>query len=719
MNNSPVEKLIIIGSGPAGLTAAIYAARGNLNPLVIAGREAGGQLTKTTDVDDYPGFEAGIQGPELMAKMRKQAERFKTRFINEDVISVDLKKKPFVIQSESRTLSADSLIIATGASAIWLGLSSEEKFKGKGVSACAVCVTPDTEIIANPSIQTINEISEQDKVLTHKGRFQHSLVTGSRQYQGDLVVINPSFFQGLLKLTPEHEVLAAKRIKGYYYRKFLLRKNLDGADQFKQLGLKPDWIPAACLTKGDFLFYPVLSQVQDKEKLSLRGYVDGIVGEDDRLRNDKETYTAVRIPGKLKIDKEFLRLCGYYIAEGSGGKQLNIYFHKDEIEYIEDVKYLIKKIFGLNPHVKNKGSVTTVECFSKLVGNFFKNIFGGTASEKHLSQWMLVLPVEKQAELFKGLWRGDGSKKKQGFHYVTTSKLLCEQLKIILLRMGIIPHTYVKSIEHQNRDGHKINGRIISAKHDKYEIEIMGPWLQKISKCLGVQHPLIVKRKRANYFGWFQDGYAVLPIRDVKKERYSGLVYNLAVGNDNSYTTTNACVHNCDGFFFKGKAVAVVGGGDTALREANYLSKLCSKVTVIHRRNQLRAQAALQELVRSKKNVNFIWNSTVEEVLGQDKVTGLKIKNTQTGEISQLAVDGVFVAIGHKPNTDFLKGQLELDEKGYVVVTNETHTKISGVFVAGDVADYKYRQAITAAGSGCKASLDVEEYLEKLSHQTV
>lgn len=303
-----VEKLVIIGSGPAGLTAAIYAARGNLSPLVLSGREAGGQLTLTTDVDDFPGFDSGIQGPELMARMRKQAERFKTRFINEDVISVDLKKRPFGIKTETCSLKTEALIIATGASAMWLGLQSEQRLRGKGVSACAVC----------------------------------------------------------------------------------------------------------------------------------------------------------------------------------------------------------------------------------------------------------------------------------------------------------------------------------------------------------------------------------------------------------------------DGFFFKGKKVAVVGGGDTALREANYLSKLAAKVTIIHRRDQLKAQAALQDLVKSKSNVDFIWNSEVEEVLGEDKVTGLKLKNTQTGKISTLEVDGLFIAIGHKPNTDFLKGRLPLDEKGYIVVEDDTRTKIPGVFVAGDVADYRYRQAVTAAGAGCKAALDVEEYLENL-----
>ena len=302
-----MESLIIIGSGPAGLTAAIYAARGSLNPLVISGREAGGQLMLTTDVDDFPGFPEGIQGPELMSSMRKQAERFNTRFINEDVLSVDLKKKPFVVTTETATLSTEILIIATGASAMWLGLPSEKRLIGKGVSSCAVC----------------------------------------------------------------------------------------------------------------------------------------------------------------------------------------------------------------------------------------------------------------------------------------------------------------------------------------------------------------------------------------------------------------------DGFFFKDKNVIVVGGGDTAMREAAYLSKLCKKVTVVHRRDQLRAQAALQELVKSKKNVEFIWNSVVEEILGQSKVEGVKLKNTQDGKISQLEVDGVFVAIGHKPNTGFLKGQMELDGKGYIVVSGETKTSVEGVFSAGDVADYHYRQAVTAAGMGCKAAFDAEEYLSR------
>ncbi|MBI3485477.1 thioredoxin-disulfide reductase [Candidatus Daviesbacteria bacterium] len=303
-----IEKLVIIGSGPAGLTAAIYSARGNLNPVMVAGRVAGGQLTLTTDVDDFPGFPEGIQGPDLMVNMRKQAEKFLTRFIDEDVVSVDFKQKPFIIQTESQTLKAQSVIIATGASAKWLNLESEQKFIGRGVSACAVC----------------------------------------------------------------------------------------------------------------------------------------------------------------------------------------------------------------------------------------------------------------------------------------------------------------------------------------------------------------------------------------------------------------------DGFFFKDKTILVIGGGDTAMRETQHLAKFGKKVILMHRRSEFRAQAALVNLVKSKTNVEFLMNFNLEEVLGEQKVTGVKIKNVETGEIKQLEMDGVFIAIGHKPNTDFLKGQIDLDEQGYIKVLDEIKSSVEGIFVAGDVADHRYRQAVTAAGAGCKAALDAESFLEQL-----
>jgi thioredoxin reductase (NADPH) len=176
----------------------------------------------------------------------------------------------------------------------------------------------------------------------------------------------------------------------------------------------------------------------------------------------------------------------------------------------------------------------------------------------------------------------------------------------------------------------------------------------------------------------------------------------------------------CDGFFFKGKPVAVVGGGDTAMEEAIYLSKLSSSVTVIHRRDTLRASKVMQDKAFSLPNVKFLWNTEVLDIkdVTQGTVTGLVLKNNQTGETSELAVDGVFIAIGHVPNTTLLAGQLTLDDNGYVVTHGGTRTSVAGVFAAGDVQDHVYRQAVTAAGSGCMAAIDAERFLSGLAHQS-
>lgn len=307
MSDTVHHRMIILGSGPAGYTAAIYAARANLNPVVIQGHQAGGQLTTTTDVDNYPGYKDGIQGPEMMEDFKAQAERFGTEIIWDHINEADLSKRPFTLKGDDGTYSCDALIVATGASAKYLGLPSEDTFAGRGVSACATC----------------------------------------------------------------------------------------------------------------------------------------------------------------------------------------------------------------------------------------------------------------------------------------------------------------------------------------------------------------------------------------------------------------------DGFFYRGKEVAVVGGGDTAVEEALYLANICSKVTLIHRRDELRAEKIMQEKLLAAENIDVAWNSVTEEILGDDTgVTGIRLKSTVDGGTRDLDVHGVFIAIGHKPNTDFLSGQLEMDETGYLVTKGKsTATSVSGVFAAGDVADPVYRQAVTSAGEGCKAALDVERWL--------
>jgi thioredoxin reductase (NADPH) len=300
------SKVVIAGSGPAGLTAAIYAARANLEPIVIAGYAPGGQLMLTSDVENYPGFPDGIQGPELMQKFREQAERFGTRFVDADLEQVDFSGRPFRLWADKREYTADSVIVATGASALWLGLDNETRLRGRGVSACATC----------------------------------------------------------------------------------------------------------------------------------------------------------------------------------------------------------------------------------------------------------------------------------------------------------------------------------------------------------------------------------------------------------------------DGFFFRGKKVAVVGGGDTALEEATFLTRFAPEVTLIHRRDGFRGSKIMQQRALDHPKISVRWNTEVADVLGDEKVSGLRLRDTVSGEESELDAEGLFVAIGYKPNTDVFRDWLEVDDKGYLVVADETRTKIDGVFVAGDVHDHRYRQAVTAAADGCKAAIDAERWLE-------
>jgi thioredoxin reductase (NADPH) len=172
----------------------------------------------------------------------------------------------------------------------------------------------------------------------------------------------------------------------------------------------------------------------------------------------------------------------------------------------------------------------------------------------------------------------------------------------------------------------------------------------------------------------------------------------------------------CDGFFFRGQELAVVGGGDSAMEEALFLTRFATKVTVIHRRRELRASKIMQDRAFENDKIDFVWDSVVEEVVGDGQVTGLRLRNLKTGAASELAAGGLFVAIGHTPNTKVFEGQLEMTE-GYITVREPTtQTSVEGVFAAGDVVDFVYRQAVTAAGMGCKAAMDAERFLESQGH---
>jgi thioredoxin reductase (NADPH) len=171
----------------------------------------------------------------------------------------------------------------------------------------------------------------------------------------------------------------------------------------------------------------------------------------------------------------------------------------------------------------------------------------------------------------------------------------------------------------------------------------------------------------------------------------------------------------CDGFFYKGQEVAIVGGGDTAAEEATYLANICSKVTMLVRRDEMRASKAMQHRVNNTPNIDLRYNTEIEEVIGDKVVEGLKMKNNQTQTVDEIPITGLFIAIGHKPNTEIFKGQLDMDEAGYLITEGKTtKTNMPGVFASGDVQDKDYRQAVTAAGTGCMAALDAERYLQSI-----
>ncbi len=252
----------------------------------------------------------------------------------------------------------------------------------------------------------------------------------------------------------------------------------------------------------------------------------------------------------------------------------------------------------------------------------------------------------------------------------------------------------------------------------------------------GVEGPHLMSafRKQAERFGtrFIQ--------KDVTRVDFSGAHHQVFVGNE-TYTAKTVILSTgaatkwmgiesetrllgkgvsscatCDGAFFQGVPLVVVGGGDSAMEEANFLTRFASQVTLVHRRDTFRASKIMQDRVLKNPKIKVVFDSAVDEILGTDAVTGVRLKNLKTGTTQEVSCEGVFVAIGHEPNTRFLKGHVQLDEKGYIVLPHRptTYTSVKGVFAAGDVQDTIYRQAITAAASGCQAAIDAERYLESL-----
>lgn len=243
----------------------------------------------------------------------------------------------------------------------------------------------------------------------------------------------------------------------------------------------------------------------------------------------------------------------------------------------------------------------------------------------------------------------------------------------------------------------------MKAQAARFGTDYLATWVKEVDLS---KRPFTVKCENGNEFS-----AETLILSTGASAKYLGLPNEMQLIGKG----VSACA-TCDGFFYRDKIVHVVGGGDTAMEEATFLTKFASKVTIIHRRESLRASKAMQERAMANEKIDFLWNTEVEEILADDSgVTGIRIKNSKTGEVTERKTDGFFLGIGHKPNTGFLGGQIKLDEQGYIIPQNSPHpdTNVPGVFACGDVQDHYYRQAISAAGSGCMAAIRAEKFLEE------
>lgn len=687
--------VIIVGAGPAGITASIYLARKKLDILVIS-KDLGGQAALSSSIENYLGYRL-ITGPEFVKKFEEHVKAFNIEVKHEEVKAVKPKDEIFLVETNRNNYLANAVIIAAGKIPLHLNVPGEEEFIGKGVSYCAICLPPDSPVVVNNDIKSIKDIKGGDFVLTHDGTFKEVEEKIEREFSGELVKIKTKFFkEECTILTPNHPVLAAKikRGKGKKYWNFVW--------------CPPEWIPAGNLTKDYFLLYPIITEVIDVKFLDMSKL--GIVEENKFVSYKKATHTSHKIPRKIPLNKDFLRLAGYYIADGSIAKQgIIIYLQGNQKEYAEDISKIVENIFGFTPSVKQKENLIIVGIYSKLVADLFEKLFGKYSYNKSLPHWMVYLPFSKQEELIKGIWRGDGCKRSKDFVITTTSRKLTSQLKAIFLRLGAIPS--IEKVAATKLKPSKIEGREVKFKHDKFEVKIGGPSLEKMSKILGVKHEKIKNRNRVVHHAWIRGNYLYLPISLITNEKYTGKVYNLTVKINNSYVTTNSTLHNCDAPVFKDLPVVVVGGGNSALDAVLQLSKFTKQIYLVNITENLGGDEATREKVKKLPYVKIFNNCRITRIEGKNFVENVEVQNLKTNERFKLNVRGVFVLIGLRPGTD-IDLPVKLNEKKEIIVDKDCRTSYPGIFAAGDVTDCTWKQIIIAAGEGAKAALAAYEYLK-------
>ena len=436
---------------------------------------------------------------------------------------------------------------------------------------------------------------------------------------------------------------------------------------------------------------------------------------EEYIISKRKTHTSRKIIDKITVNGDLLRLFGYYLAEGSSHKQnLVFYFRNDEREYIEDVTSIIRKIWNIEPNVVKRGSVCAISIFVKPIADLFKKLFGNHAHEKSIPHWIMVLPKEKQKELIKGLWRGDGCIRKVDFCLVTSSRQLAYQTRDLLLRNSIIPAVERRPKEKLNKKQHYIEGRKVQFNHDKYHVYVTSQFLNKMSEIMDLKHPKIDKRIRSNNFVWLTEDHAILPITKVEEIPYRGPVISLAVHDTNTFVAKNFIVHNCDGSFYRNKNIIVVGGSDSAAKEALLLTQWAKKVYIVYRGDQIHPEPVNMKRIEKKVSegkIEIINFNNLKEIKGDKFVRKVELVKPYRGS-TEFSIDAVFVAIGLIPLSQLAEEiGVDVNKKGEIIINRNAETNIPGFYAAGDVVDTRFKQAITGAAEAVAAVYSAYTYI--------
>ena len=699
---------IIIGAGGAGLAAAMYGARLGIKTLCLghsSGSELplGGVITTTNVVENYPGF-IRLTGTELADKLIEHAKSYDLVTLKEEKAEeVKKDKSDFIVKTSEAEYKGKTILFATGTKWKKLEAPGSKEFENKGVAYCALCLHPDEEIVANSNIIKIKDITPSTRVLTSDGSYQNVAGFTKINYQGKMIKIRPRFFNESVSITAEHPVLTVRADRGY-------GANYKINPDFSE----PEWKEAEELTTEDCVLYPIIKEIKDLDKIKLSDYLE-LREEGENVMPHKQTYTSKLVKNEIFLTKDLMRLFGYYLAEGSAsGHELRFYFNKNEKEYLDDVQNIIKNSFGLDSKITYKDNVGFVTLYSKVICDLFKVLFDKYSHQKSLPHFMMILPTDKQKELIKGLWRGDGCVRDKDFCLVTSSRKMAYQVRDILLRVGILPSLQKRDKDTLNQYKSNIQGRDISFTHDKYHINVGGPYLDKMSEIWGIKHPKIEKREQTLQQAWIKDGYAILPIRSIEKVDYEGDVLSIGVENNSNFVAKNFIVHNCDAPLFKNKVVAVIGGSDSAAKDAMVLAEHAKKVYIIYRGEKIRPEPINYERVMKNKKIEVINNTNVTEIKGKQFVERVVLDKHYNGS-NELELQGVFVAIGHIIISELAKSiGVKTNEKGEIILDHKTsETNIPGVFAAGDVTDKPFKQLITGVADGCTAAFSAYEYISK------